>query len=129
MFKQLDLPPDMTEILSVIYEKALKLNPGLTEKLFIQQIIDDWLEPFNRYKESGKPTTKGRAKLKNSLKDAMKLSGKTQAQLALETGINRAYISQIANGHHEPTITAAILLAKTTGCSVDDLFYLEPTEE
>ena len=129
MFKQLDLPPDITEILTVIFRKAKKLNSELTEKLFIQQIIDDWLEPFNYYKEPGKPATKRTIKLKNSLKDAMKLSGKTQAQLALETGINRAYISQITNGHHEPTITAAILLAKATGCNADDLFYIEPAEE
>jgi len=128
MFNQLDLPPGMTEILTVIYRKAKKLSPELTEKLFIQQIIDDWLEPYNSSKIY-QAITKRKIKLRNNLKDAMKLSGKTQAQLALETGINRAYISQISNGHHEPTITAAILLAKTTGCNTDDLFYIEPVEE
>ena len=128
MFRQLDLPPDMVEILTVIYQKARKLNPGLTEKLFIQQIIDDWLEPYN-CNRTYQVTSKRKAKLKNELKEAMKLSGKTQTQLSLETGINRAYISQIANGHHDPTVTAAILLAKATGCNTDDLLYIEPTEE
>ena len=129
MFRQLELPSDMVEILNTIYGKARKIDPWLTEKLFIQQIVDDWLKPYNRDIEPDKPVTKRTVRLRNSLKDAMKLSGKTQAQLALETGINRAYISQIANGHHEPTVTAAVLLAKATGCSVDDLFYIEPTEE
>jgi len=129
MFRQLDLPSDMAEILCTIYAKARKIDLGLTEKLFIQQIIDDWLKPYNRDKEPDKPATKKTIRLRNNIKDAMRLSGKTQAQLALETGINRAYISQIANGHHEPTVTAAVLLARATGCNTDDLFYVEPIEE
>ena len=123
MLNKLNLPPDIIEVLTAIHKKAKALNPELTEELFLHQIIDDWLKPLRRTRNH-RPITKSNIVVKNRIKEAVKLSGKTQEQVAKETGVSRSYLNQLLNGHYDTTITTAMLMARATHCTLDELFYI-----
>jgi len=122
VLNSLNLPPDVIEVLTAIHKKAKALNPELTEELFLHQIIDDWLKPLKRSKD--RYISKGEVKVKNRIKEAIKLCGKTQEQVAKETGISRSYLNQLVNGHYDTTITTAVSLAIATGTTLDELFTI-----
>lgn len=91
----------------------------------------EWLEPYKRSPDAPL-ATREKLVLKNNLKKAVELSGKSQNRIAKEIGINRVYLSQIISGKYEPTITVVLLLARATEYPVEkikDLFYLEPAEK
>ena len=123
MLNSLNLPSDVLEILETIYKKAKVLNSEITEELFLHQIIDDWLKPLKRNRDY-KLVTKSNIKVNNRIKEAIRLSGKTQEQVSKETGVSRSYLNQLLNGHYDTTITTAMLMARATSCTLDELFYV-----
>lgn len=128
-FKTVNLPDDIAETLSAIYKKAKRHNQELDKDTFLRQIIMEWLEPFQRSIDRV-TVTRGEAILRNRLYEAIKISGKSQAQIAREIGVNRSYISELIKGKYDPSITVAYLLAASLGYPAErikDLFYLEPT--
>lgn len=54
-------------------------------------------------------------------------AGLSQEALALETGIERSYISRLERGLSQPTLLALLKLAKGLGCEVGEL--LAPVEK
>ena len=91
------LPQELNEMLDVIYSKAKIHNPDLTKSLFIQRIIDTWVESYNR-EATQEVVPKGKVALRNNLKKALKLCGKTQTKISQETNINRTYLGQVKIG-------------------------------
>jgi len=131
MFEQLKLPGDMLETIKSLYEKTKKHDPHLTEHIFLQVIIDQWLKLYND-SINHEQVHKDKTVLKNDLKMAIQFSGKTQRQIAQETGINYTHLSQLIHGKYEPSITIVLLLAKALNypsMKIDDLFFLEPAPE
>ena len=57
------------------------------------------------------------AKLSDRLKDALRRSGKKQADLAAETGIDRGSISNYLSGRYEPKFLATVKLAQALAVS------------
>jgi DNA-binding XRE family transcriptional regulator len=120
--------------LEMVYKKLKKTIPHLSLDILIEYIIDQWLEQnykLQKYKTPQlKTLSKKHVKLQNHLRMAIKLSGKSQAQIAREMGTNKTYLNHVINGKCEPSITFALLLAKAINDEpVDALFYLEPVEE
>ena len=127
-FNNLDLPQDINKVLVVIFNKAKKINPALSEKLFFEGIAREWLEPYS-IESSGSVLPKGKVLLRNNLKQAITLSGKSQAQVAKEVGISRAYLTQLIKGVYDPSVLLAILLMQVINYPMEkfkDLFFLEP---
>lgn len=56
------------------------------------------------------------------LRAAREASGKTQAQVAKETGISEAQYQNIEYDKNEPRVRTAIRIAKVLGCTVEALF-------
>jgi transcriptional regulator with XRE-family HTH domain len=54
-------------------------------------------------------------------------AGLSQEALALETGIERSYISRLERGLSQPTLLAMLKLARGLGCEAGDL--LAPVEK
>ncbi|WP_457447233.1 helix-turn-helix domain-containing protein [Roseateles sp. P5_E4] len=54
-------------------------------------------------------------------------AGLSQEALALETGIERSYISRLERGLSQPTLLALLKLARGLGCEAGDL--LAPVEK
>lgn len=55
-----------------------------------------------------------------------KAAGLTQAELATAAGVSRKTINTIENRVFAPSTVLALRLARVLGCSVHDLFALEP---
>ena len=62
--------------------------------------------------------------LKNSIKARLELVGKSQGWLSRETRIGRNHLSKIVNGHHNPQLLSAKLIARALNCLIDDLWTL-----
>lgn len=125
------LPSDLIETLKAVHQKAKRIDPNLTEEQFLEQIFREWLEPYKRERKFG-GLKRNSVRLKNNLKTALKLAGKTQAELARETGINKVHLSRIINGKYEPSITVALILADALRYppeKIKDLFYLVPARK
>lgn len=127
-FDSIKLPVTMVEILDVIYKKAKSINPKLDQSEFLQRILEEWLSLYKH--EAPQPVLpKDKVLLKNRLKPAIRLSGKSQSQIAREIGVNRTYLNQVINGKCEPSIVLALLLMNAVSYpAFKDLFYLEPAE-
>lgn len=128
MLNQLELPSDMAESLDIVFQQTKKLDSNLTDKRFLQAIIAQWLEQYAQGQEY-KLLQKDKVALRNKLKLAIKASGKTQRQIAKETGINYVYLSEVINGKYEPGITVVLLLMRALRIAparIEKLFYLEP---
>lgn len=128
---QIGLPRDMVDTLEAMYREVKNINPTLTEVLFLENVIKDWLEP---YKTDRNRTVKTREEvvLRNNLQNAIKLSGKSQTQLAQEIGVSRCYIGKVIRGENDPSITVSLLLADALNYppeKIKDLFFLEPTDQ
>ena len=125
------LPLELIETLDSIYKKVKLLDSELDESTFIERIFDDWLEPYKRERKHIR-ALKSKVILRNKLKDAVKLCGKSQTQIAKDMGINRAYLGQMINAKYEPSIFMVLLLTETIGYppeKIKDLFYLETIEQ
>ncbi|HUW64817.1 MAG TPA: helix-turn-helix transcriptional regulator [Spirochaetia bacterium] len=128
---RIKLPPDMVDTLDAIFQKAKEHNPGLTESLFLESIIREWLEPY-RWGRNHVVLSRDRVRLRNNLRQAIRLSGKSQALIAREIGVNRPYLSQVVSGKYEPSVTLALLLTEALGYPREkfkDLFFLEPVDQ
>lgn len=121
------LPQDVLEVLEVIYEEAKKINPDITERIFFERIVREWLRGYRKRRWSKGDMSKDKVLLKNNLEATLKLAGKTQTQVAKEIGINRTYLGQIIKGRYDPSVKVAFLLAEALYSSkIEDMFYLEP---
>ncbi len=70
--------------------------------------------------------------LRNHLRQTRARMGLSQQDLAQMAGVTRQTISGIESGLYAPSATVALRLAKSLGCRVEDLFWLEgdlPTVE
>lgn len=65
--------------------------------------------------------------LGDQLKKAREKAGLTQEQLSFESGIGRAYISQLEHDHKSPTVETLIRICKACGVRASEL--LAATEE
>lgn len=124
------LPLELAETLAAIYRKVRILDPDLTESVFLERILDEWLNPYKRL-ANATIRQKGGVVLKSKLQEILTISGKTKSQLARETGINRTYLGYVFKGESEPSITVALLLLEALQYPKEkftDVFYLEPVE-
>ena len=64
-------------------------------------------------------------KFENRLKLARVEKGYTQAQLADLAGVTRQTVGLIEAGRYNPTLKLCLILARETGRSLDDLFWIE----
>ncbi|WP_035269702.1 helix-turn-helix transcriptional regulator [Desulfitibacter alkalitolerans] len=131
MLSAIKLPEEMLDALRVIYKKSKKYNPELTEEDFISIIVGQWLETY-KAKNEQRSLTKDNLSLRNELKEAIKISGKSQRQIAKETGISHVYISQLTKEEYDPSVKVAFLIMKSIGYPlhmINKLFYLVPRQE
>ena len=63
-------------------------------------------------------------KLLNNLEEHRKAAGFTQQQLSQSAEVSRKSINAIENGIYVPSTVLALKIAKTLGCTVEDLFQL-----
>jgi len=63
--------------------------------------------------------------LGNRLRDARTAAGLTQAELAQRIGVSRKTINTIENKVFTPSTLVALLLARTLGRQVEELFFIE----
>ena len=63
--------------------------------------------------------------IENRLKLARVEKGYTQAQLADLAGVTRQTVGLIEAGRYNPTLKLCLILARETGRSLDDLFWIE----
>ncbi|GAB6180977.1 hypothetical protein JCM14036_22960 [Desulfotomaculum defluvii] len=126
-FSKIKLPSDMVDTLDQVYRCLKVLHPRLTESVFLEKILADWLKQFK--KEQPRIYKKDKVLLHNDIKNALELAGKSQNQIAEEIGVNRTYLGQVVRGEYEPGITIALLLAIATSQRVEDLFFLTPADE
>lgn len=127
---KIELPKDIDETLEEIFKRAKKLNPAMNKPQFLKWIITMWLDPY--LQEGTSTAQKDQVQLKNNLKEAITLSGKTQAQVAREIGISRAYLSEIIRGVNTPSVLTALLILRATNYPMEklnDIFSLEPIEQ
>jgi len=60
--------------------------------------------------------------LVNKVKARRVLADLTQEDLAVRVGVTRQTIFAIEKGNYAPSVVLALRLAKTLGCTVEDLF-------
>ncbi|ACV64431.1 transcriptional regulator, XRE family [Desulfofarcimen acetoxidans DSM 771] len=129
-FNDLGLSNDVRDSLEIIYQKANKICPALTREVFLNGVLKEWLNPYLR--QDNKPVLqKDKVILRNNLKQALTLSGKTQSKIAQEIGVNRSYIGQIFRGCYDPSVKLALILLQSLNYPPEkftDLFFLEPVE-
>ena len=63
-------------------------------------------------------------KLLNNLESLRKAAELTQAELSERADVSRKSINAIENGIYVPSTVLALKIAKTLGCTVEDLFRL-----
>ncbi|KAB2441398.1 helix-turn-helix transcriptional regulator [Bacillus luti] len=59
----------------------------------------------------------------NSLAQARKNAGMSQAILAKKVGITRQYLSEIENRKKQPSVIIAVKIAKALNTKVEDIFF------
>jgi len=59
------------------------------------------------------------------VREAREETGLTQAELARSCGVTRQTIGLIEAGRYNPTVRLALLIARTVGKHIDQLFWLE----
>jgi DNA-binding XRE family transcriptional regulator len=125
-----DLPDNISDILKEIHKKLKKRVPDLTMDTLIAHIIGEWLEGYKRH-ESVMSIPKANVELHNNLREAIKVSGKSQAQIARELGINKTYLNHVISGRCVPSVTLTLLLAEAVKCPnrIDLLFSLKPVQK
>jgi len=129
-FDRLGVSREVADVLEIIYQKAKVISPALTRQLFLDGIIKEWLEPYLKKKPSALP--KNKVVLRNNLKHAITLCGKTQAEVARVTGVNRSYLGQIIRGDYDPSVTLALVILQALNYPMEkftDVFFLEPADQ
>ncbi|WP_234710264.1 helix-turn-helix transcriptional regulator [Bacillus mycoides] len=58
----------------------------------------------------------------NKITTLRKEKGITQKKLSLEVGITRAYLSNLENGKHKPSLEVALKIAETLESTVEKIF-------
>jgi len=66
-----------------------------------------------------------RIEIENRLRVARVEKGLSQAQLADHAGVTRQTIGLIEAGRYNPTLKLCLILARETGKSVDELFWIK----
>jgi len=66
-----------------------------------------------------------RIEIENRLKVARVEKGLTQAELADRAGVTRQTIGLIEAGRYNPTLKLCLILARITGRSLNDLFWIK----
>ena len=67
--------------------------------------------------------------IKNHLKEwraRQTQRGLSKAALARRIGVNRSYVTRLEQGKAIPSLPVALQLAQFFGCTVDELFQLQP---
>lgn len=121
------MPGDLVEIIDAVYKKAKKLNPELTESVFLQRVFEEWLEPYRREIEHT-AFSKKTVVLRNNLKQIFEICSKSQTEVAGKMGVNRAYLGQVVNGKYDPSVLFVLLMVAALEYppeKMKDLFYLE----
>ena len=67
--------------------------------------------------------------LTNRLKHWRAQRNLTQADLAMLAGVSRKTINTVENGVFVPSVRLALVLARTLGTTVEDLFLLAPEDK
>ena len=67
--------------------------------------------------------------LGNRLKEARARLGLTQAELAEKSGVSRKTINTVENGVFIPSTLLALMLARSLGVTVEELFYLTQPDD
>lgn len=63
--------------------------------------------------------------LTNKIKEMRTKKGISMYQISKDAGkVNQSHYSRIELGYMEPTVSTALKLAKSLGCTVEDLFQL-----
>ena len=62
--------------------------------------------------------------LLNNLQEIRKSAGLTQQELSESANVSRKSINAIENGIYVPSTVLALIIAKTLGCKVEELFKL-----
>ncbi|HUX36866.1 MAG TPA: helix-turn-helix transcriptional regulator [Rectinemataceae bacterium] len=65
------------------------------------------------------------ATLRNNFRRWRLLVGLTQEDAAAKIGVTRQTVIAIEKGNYQPSVLLALKSAKTFGCSVEELFYVE----
>lgn len=60
--------------------------------------------------------------MKNNLADRRLERGWTQADLAASLGVSRQTVISIERGRFDPSLPLAFLIARTFGCSIEEVF-------
>ncbi len=68
--------------------------------------------------------SKNHKNLLNNLRQLRKSAGITQQKLSESADVSRKSINAIENGIYVPSTVLALKIAKTLGCSVEELFQL-----
>lgn len=66
-----------------------------------------------------------RLKLCNDLKVAIIRAGKTNAQVARETGLHPQTITDLIKSRKKPVLKTALLISKALGKTVEEIWWLE----
>ena len=67
--------------------------------------------------------------VKNHLKEwraRLTQRGLSKAALARRIGVNRSYVTRLEQGKALPSLPVALQMAKFFGCTVEELFQLQP---
>ena len=67
---------------------------------------------------------KSHEKLLNNLEELRKAANLTQQELSESAEVSRKSINAIENGIYVPSTVLALKIAKTLGCSVEEIFKL-----
>ncbi len=67
---------------------------------------------------------KDHVKLLNNLQEFRKRAALTQEGLSIKAEVSRKSINAIENGIYVPSTVLALKIAKTLGCTVEELFQL-----
>jgi len=129
-FDKLGVSREVADALEAIYQKAKAINPALTRQILLDGIIKEWLMPYLKEKPPALP--KNKVVLRNNLKHAITLCGKTQAEVARVAGVNRSYLGQIIRGDYDPSVTLALVILQALNYPPEkftDVFFLEPVEQ
>jgi DNA-binding XRE family transcriptional regulator len=121
-FSKVELQPGLKETLEAAFKKLKRIEPEITESIFMERIIRNGLKPYLR---SCKPLHRNNVILRNDLKNAFHVANKTQSEVAKETGIERVYISHLISGKYKPSVEMALLISHALNMAVEDLFYLQ----
>lgn len=66
--------------------------------------------------------------MKNKVAAIRKRINMTQCELADKCGASQQWISRVELGKCEPSLKMASVLARTLGCTIDELFAAAPDE-